>query len=72
MNNLLNLFRGVNPMALLAQLQGNPMQALRSAGFNVPQNMNNPQAIVQYLAQSGQVSQQQLNMAQQLASQWNK
>lgn len=67
MNNLMG-----NPMALLMQLKNNPLQALRQAGFNVPQNINNPQDIVQYLANSGQVSQEKLNAAQQFASQWRR
>lgn len=58
---------GVNPMAMLAQLKTNPLGALRQAGFNVPKNMSNPQAIIQHLMNSGQVSQQQLNQAQQMA-----
>lgn len=58
---------GVNPMAMLAQLKNNPLGALRQAGFNVPENMSNPQAIIQHLMNSGQVSQQQLNQAQQMA-----
>ena len=58
---------GVNPMAMLAQLKNNPLGALRQAGFNVPENMSNPQAIIQHLMNSGQVSQQQLTQAQQMA-----
>lgn len=66
MNNL------QNPLALLAQLKNNPLSALRQAGYNIPQNINSPQAIVQYLMNSGQVSQEKLNAAQQFASQWQK
>ena len=58
---------GVNPMAMMAQLKNNPLGALRQAGFNVPENMSNPQAIIQHLMNSGQVSQQQLTQAQQMA-----
>lgn len=67
MFNPTNLFRGMNPMALLSQLQGNPMAMLSQAGFRVPQNINSPKAIVEYLTQSGQLSQAQLNQAQQMA-----
>lgn len=58
---------GVNPMTMLAQLKSNPLGALRQAGFNVPENLSNPQAIIQHLMNSGQVSQQQLIQAQQMA-----
>ena len=34
--------------------------------FNVPQNITNPQDIVQYLLNTGQVSQDQLNRAMQM------
>lgn len=34
--------------------------------FNVPQNVTNPQDIVQYLLNTGQVSQDQLNRAIQM------
>ena len=58
---------GMNPMAMLAQLRNNPLGVLKQAGFNLPDNMNDPQAIIQHLMNSGQVSQQQLNNAQQMA-----
>lgn len=70
---MMNNFMGTaNPFAMLAQLQSNPLAALRAAGFNIPQNMNSPQDIVQYLAQSGQVTQAQLNAAQQAAQMFRR
>jgi len=56
MNNLNNL------MDIYQRLKQNPMQVL-SQRFNIPQNidLNNPNAIVQYLLNSGQVSQSQVN-----------
>lgn len=56
MNNILNL---------LTQLQNNPMRVL-SQRFNLPQNVNNPQDIIQYLLNSGQVTQDQVNQAMQM------
>lgn len=56
-----------NPMQMLSQLKSNPLGVLRQAGFNVPDNVTNPQAIIQHLMNSGQVSQQQMNQAQQMA-----
>lgn len=58
---------GMNPMQMLSQLQSNPLGMLRKAGFNVPDNMSNPQAIIQHLMNSGQISQSQLTQAQQMA-----
>lgn len=58
---------GVNPMQMLAQLKSNPLGMLQKAGFNVPANINNPQEIIQHLMNSGQVTQQQLTQAQQMA-----
>lgn len=52
---------------LLAQLQQNPLAVLRQRGFNVPDNISNPQAIIQHLMNSGQLTQQQLNQAQMMA-----
>lgn len=41
----------------LQQLQQDPIGMARQAGYNIPQNLaNNPQAMVQHLIQSGQVS----------------
>lgn len=51
--NLLNMYQ---------QFRVNPMQML-SQRFNIPQgvNVNDPNAIIQHLLNSGQISQQQLN-----------
>lgn len=41
----------------LQQLQQDPIGMARQAGYNIPQNLaNNPQAMVQHLIQSGQIS----------------
>ena len=53
MNDLSNLYQ---------QMQQNPMQFL-SRRFNIPQNMNNPNDIIQHLLNSGQVTQSQVNRA---------
>lgn len=60
----------MNPMQMLSQLQSNPLGVLRKAGFNVPDNMSNPQAIIQHLMNSGQINQNQLTQAQQMAQGW--
>lgn len=56
-----------NMMQMLSQLKQNPMVLLQKAGFNIPANINGPQAIIQHLTQTGQINQNQLNQAQQMA-----
>lgn len=46
----------MNMQEAMAQLQSNPAQLIRQKGFNVPDEIiNNPQATVMHLIQSGQV-----------------
>jgi hypothetical protein len=49
-------------MQMYQQLRSNPMQILAKR-FNLPQNMSmtNPNSIIEYLMNTGQVSQQQIN-----------
>lgn len=57
-----------NLMQMVQQLKSNPLQFLMQRRFNVPQSaMNDPNAILQHLLSSGQVSQQQINSAYQMA-----
>ncbi|MBP5726148.1 MAG: hypothetical protein J6Y48_03635 [Clostridia bacterium] len=56
-----------NMMQMLNQLKQNPMALLQRAGYNIPANLNNPQQIIQHLTQTGQINQNQLNKAQQMA-----
>ena len=68
MNPLMGGMGGMgNMMQMLGQLKSNPMGLMKQAGFNVPANINSPQEIIQHLMNSGQVNQQQLNQAQQMA-----
>ena len=60
---------GMNPMQMLAQLKQNPLGMLRQYGFNVPDNISDPNAIVQYLMNSGQINQQTYNQARMMAQQ---
>ncbi len=50
-----------NPFAMLDQLKQNPYQLLAQRGFNIPQNLYNPNDILQYLINTNQVTQQQVN-----------
>lgn len=46
----------MNMQEAMAQLQSNPAQMIRQKGYNVPDEIvNNPQATVMHLIQSGQV-----------------
>lgn len=55
----------MNPIQLMnmyQQFKTNPMQLL-SQRFNIPQDMNNPNDIIQHLLNTNQVSQAQVNNA---------
>lgn len=56
MNNMFQVF---------AQFMQNPL-GLLSQRFNLPQNINDPQAIIQHLLNSGQITQDQVNQAMQM------
>lgn len=57
-----------NIIGMLQQLQSNPM-ALLSQKFKIPQNLDvkDPNAIIQHLMNTGQVSQQAYNNARNMA-----
>ena len=48
---------------ILNRLMVNPAQVLAQSGFNIPQELNDPQAIIQHLLNSGQIRQEQVNRA---------
>ena len=52
-----NIQNGTTIFDQMNQLRANPLQMIRQAGYNVPENLSgNPQAIVMHLIQTGQVS----------------
>lgn len=61
-----------NPMQMLQALMGNPAQILRQRGLNVPANLNDPNAIIQHLMNSGQITQAQYDQARQMASRFRR
>lgn len=62
-----------NLMYQLQALRQNPMQFLMQRRFNVPQNIaSDPNAIIQYLMNTGQISQAQYNQAAQMAKQFQR
>ena len=64
----------VNPNALMGQFQTfmqNPMAFLAQRRLNIPQQLqNDPNAAIQYLMNSGQMSQDQYNQLRQMAKQY--
>ena len=62
----------VNLQNALSQLRSNPSAILRQAGLNIPEGMNDPQAIIGHLIQSGQINQSKLAQAQQMAASLKK
>lgn len=53
---------------LVSQLQSNPTAFLQQMGYNVPSNLNNPNAIINHLMSSNQINGGLLAKAQQLLS----
>ena len=62
----------MNPLQLVQQLKADPIRFIRQAGFNVPNNLNDPNAIIQHLMNSGQVSQERYEQARQMAQKFGK
>lgn len=60
MNNPLEM------MNMLNNLTQNPTQILSQFGLNIPNNINNPQDIIQHLLNTGQINQNQVNQARQM------
>ena len=55
-----------NVLTMLNQFKKNPM-AMLSQRFNIPQNIQRPQDMVQHLLDSGQITQEQLNQTVQMS-----
>lgn len=55
----------MNIFSVINQFKQNPLAVLTQR-FNIPQNMNNPQDIIQHLINTNQVSQAQVNQAMQM------
>lgn len=53
-----------NLIGFIQQFMANPM-AMLARKYNIPQNLNDPQAIVQHLLNSGQIKQEDVNEAMQ-------
>jgi hypothetical protein len=64
----------MNPMMsnMIMQIKQNPAQFITQKGFNVPQNINDPNSIIQHLMNTGQVSQAQYNRAMSMINQFRR
>lgn len=62
----------INPLQLMQQLKADPIRFIRQAGYNIPDNLNDPNAIIQHLMNSGQVSQQRYEQARQMAQNFRR
>ena len=67
-----NAQQSANPQQMLQQLKSNPASILKQAGLNIPDDMNNPQQIINYLIQSGQVNNSRLQGAQRIMQMFGK
>lgn len=62
-----------NPMQMLQALKSNPVQFLLQRKFNVPANIaSDPNAILNHLLQTGQVTQEAVNRAYQQMGQFKR
>lgn len=61
-----------NITSLYQKFMQNPAQALMQSGFKLSGDTSNPQSIIQQLLNSGQITQAQLNNAQQAAMRFSQ
>lgn len=62
-----------NPMAMLQEIKSNPIGFLMQRKFNVPADIaSDPQAIINHLLKTGQVSQDAVNRAYQQMGQFKR
>lgn len=61
-----------NPMQLMGQFMQNPVGALRQAGFNIPDGLNDPRQIVNHLINNGQLNNSRLSQLQNMARMFAK
>ena len=61
-----------NPMQTIQQLRLNPVSFLKQSGFNIPDDMTDPQQIAQHLVRTGQVSNSRYQQAIQMLNSINR
>lgn len=65
MPNLSNMPSKNQIMQAVQQLKANP-SAILGPRFNIPQNLNDPNTIIQHLLNTGQIKQEQVNQLMSL------
>lgn len=65
MPNLSNMPSKNQIMQAVQQLKSNP-SAILGPRFNIPQNLNDPNTIIQHLLNTGQIKQEQVNQLMSL------
>lgn len=55
---------------MVNQIKANPVQFLMQRKFNIPADLKDPNAIVNHLLQTGQVNQDAVNRAYQMAQRY--
>lgn len=58
--------QNTNPQAALNQLRSDPRSFLQRAGLSIPENLTDPQQIINHLLSSGQVPQARYSQALQM------
>ena len=68
MNPLMNkqAQNNINPAQLINKFMQNPVGVLRQVGYNVPDGMNDPRQIVDYLINNGQLNNSKLGQLQNM------
>lgn len=71
-NNIFSMFGNIASLfQKFNQFRQNPVGAIMGMGFNVPPHLqNNPEGTVNYLRNSGQMTDEQFNQFSQLAQQF--
>lgn len=78
MNELYSTLNGQTPPPManlenaIAQIKANPGAILKQAGLVIPDGMNTPPRIINYLMQSGQLNQNRLAQVQQSAMRYKR
>ena len=57
----------MNPLQYLGQFMQNPLAALRTSGYSIPDGMNDPRQIANHLISSGQLGRGKLGQLQNMA-----
>ena len=66
LNKRLPQQQSTNQQQMLDQLKRNPASTLKQAGLNIPDDMKNPDQIINYLISSGQIQNTRLQAAQRI------